>query len=60
MDTNYQSLKNTPTVLSVIFSRLYTFRNQTIHGGVTWSFAIKREQMREVVSFLSKSVPFIN
>ena len=51
--------KNTPAVLSVIFSRLYTLRNQTMHGGATWNSAVNREQMRDAVSFLSKFVPFI-
>jgi hypothetical protein len=51
--------KNTPAVLSVIFSRLYTLRNQTMHGGATWNSAVNRDQMRDAVSFLSKFVPFI-
>jgi hypothetical protein len=51
--------KNTPAVLSVIFSRLYTLRNQTMHGGATWNSAVNRDQMRDAVSILSKFVPFI-
>ncbi len=49
--------KNTPAVLSVIFSRLYTLRNQTLHGGATWNSAVNREQMRDAVAFLAKFVP---
>jgi len=51
--------KNTSAVLSVIFSRLYTLRNQTLHGGATWNSAVNREQLRDAVAFLSKFVPFI-
>ncbi len=51
--------KNTEVVLSVIFSRLYTLRNQTLHGGSTWNSAVNREQLRDAVAFLSKFVPFI-
>ncbi|WP_068546521.1 HEPN domain-containing protein [Thalassotalea crassostreae] len=49
--------KNTETTLSVIFSRLYTLRNQTMHGGATWNSYVNRDQMRDAVSFLQKFVP---
>lgn len=51
--------KNTSSVLSVIFSRLYTLRNQTMHGGATWNSAVNRDQMRDAVALLSKFVPSI-
>jgi hypothetical protein len=51
--------KNTSALLSVIFSRLYTLRNQTMHGGVTWNSAVNRDQMRDAVSFMSYFVPSI-
>lgn len=51
--------KNTSAVLSVIFSRLYTLRNQTMHGGATWNSNVNRDQMRDAVDFMSKFVPFI-
>jgi hypothetical protein len=51
--------KNTSAVLSVIFSRLYTLRNQTMHGGATWNSAVNRDQMRDAVAFLNKFVPSI-
>jgi hypothetical protein len=51
--------KNTPAVLPVIFSRLYTLRNQTMHGGSKWNSAVNREQMTDEVAFLDKFVPFI-
>lgn len=51
--------KNTEAVLSVIFSRLYTLRNQTMHGGSTWNGSLNRDQMRDAVAFMSKFVPSI-
>lgn len=51
--------KNTELTLSVIFARLYTLRNQTMHGGATWNSGVNRDQMRDAVTFLSKFVPFI-
>ncbi len=31
---------NTPTLLGVLFNRLYTLRNQLIHGGATWNGSV--------------------
>jgi len=50
--------KNTSAVLSVIFSRLYTLRNQTLHGGSTWNSSVNRDQIRDATEFLKKFVPF--
>lgn len=51
--------KNTEAVLSVIFSRLYTLRNQLVHGGATWNSSTNRDQIRDGVNFLAKFVPSI-
>jgi hypothetical protein len=51
--------KNTEAVFSVIFSRLYTLRNQLLHGGSTWNSATNREQFRDAVNFLAKFIPAI-
>lgn len=50
---------NTPVLLSVVSSRLYTLRNQLIHGGATWDGKVNREQLRDCGRFLSKLVPLI-
>ncbi len=50
---------NSPEVLTVILSRLYTLRNQIMHGGATWQSSANREQLRDAVSFLSKLVPIL-
>ena len=50
---------NAPLSLSVILSRLYTLRNQMIHGGATWNGKVNREQLRDCASLLGKLVPVI-
>lgn len=43
-------------VLAIIFDRLYTLRNQLIHGGSTWNSRINRDQIRDGVHFLHQIV----
>lgn len=50
---------NTPLLLSLIFHRLYTLRNQMMHGGATWGGGVNRDQLRDCTRFLSKLVPII-
>lgn len=50
---------NTPALLGVLFNRIYTLRNQLIHGGATWNGSVNRTQLRDCVSLLSKLVPLI-
>lgn len=50
---------DTPVVLAIVFSRIYTLRNQLIHGGATWDSSINREQVRDCVNLLSKLVPLV-
>jgi len=50
---------NTPKLLSVVFDRLYTLRNQLIHGGATWNGKVNREQLRDCAHLLGKLVPVI-
>lgn len=53
------SCSNTATLLGVIFSRLYTLRNQLIHGGATWNSQVNRQQLKDSVSLLHKFVPLL-
>ena len=48
--------RDTATVLAVVFSRLYTLRNQLIHGGATWNGQVNREQLRDCVAILGQLV----
>lgn len=49
----------TATVLSIVFKRLYTLRNQIIHGGATYNSSANRDQMRDATSILGEVVPSI-
>jgi len=49
----------TPVLLSIMFDRLYTLRNQLIHGGATWNGKVNRAQLRDCTRLLSKLVPVI-
>lgn len=50
---------NTPVLLGVIFNRLYTLRNQLIHGGATWNSSVNRKQLHDCNQLLGKLVPLI-
>lgn len=50
---------HTTTVLSIVLSRMYTLRNQLVHGGATWNGAVNRDQLRDCSAFLGKLVPFV-
>jgi hypothetical protein len=42
-----------------VLSRIYTLRNQLIHGGATWGSSVNREQVRDCVGFMGKLVPLV-
>ncbi len=44
--------RDTPKVLSVIFDRIYTLRNQIFHGGATFGSSVNRAQVKDSASFL--------
>lgn len=50
---------NTSKVLSIVFSRLYTLRNQIIHGGATYGSSANRSQLRDCTAILEQLVPVI-
>lgn len=50
---------DTARVLGEVFSRLYTLRNQIMHGGSTWNSAVNREQVRDGANILAQLVPEI-
>jgi len=51
--------KETGKVLAIVFARLYTLRNQMLHGGATWNSRVNRDQMRDAVNFMGKLTPVI-
>lgn len=50
---------NTPALLGVVFNRIYTLRNQLIHGGATWGGKVNREQLRDCTCLMNKLVPLV-
>ena len=47
----------TDTVLAIVLARLYTLRNQLIHGGATWQSSVNRDQVRDGTDILADLVP---
>ena len=50
---------DTPALLGVVFNRLYTLRNQLVHGGATWNSQVNRKQLRDCVRLLGKLIPVL-
>ncbi len=50
---------DTALLLGEIFNRLYTLRNQLVHGGATWNSSVNRKQMRDCTNLLGKLVPLM-
>lgn len=51
--------QDTVTLLSIVLSRIYTLRNQLVHGGATWGGSVNREQLRDCTSLMAKLVPLV-
>ena len=51
--------RDTVSVLSIVLSRIYTLRNQLVHGGATWNGSVNREQMRDCTNLMGKLVPVV-
>lgn len=51
------SKHDTPTVLSIVFDRLYVLRNQLVHGGATWDSSANRAQVNDGASILACLLP---
>jgi hypothetical protein len=50
---------DTTRVLAVVFDRLYTLRNQIVHGGSTWNGGVNRAQMKDGANILGYLVPTV-
>lgn len=50
---------DTALILSIVFNRLYTLRNQIIHGGATYGSSVNRKQLRDCTMLLEQIVPVI-
>lgn len=51
--------RDTAKVLGVMFNRIYTLRNQLIHGGATWDSNVNRAQLRDCANLLGQLVPLV-
>ncbi len=51
--------QRTEMVLGIVLSRIYTLRNQLVHGGATWGSGLNREQMRDCLRFMERLVPLV-
>ena len=49
--------RDTGTVLSIVFDRLYVLRNQLVHGGATWNSQVNRQQVRDGAAILGVVLP---
>lgn len=53
------SERRTLDVLKILFDRLYTLRNQVLHGGATWKGSVNRVQVLHGSAIMSELVPAI-
>lgn len=53
------SRHDTRVVLAIVLDRMYTLRNQVMHGGATWNSRVNRDQLRDCAAFLGKLVPYV-
>ena len=55
----YLSNQQVPELLEVVLDRLYTLRNQLIHGGATYNSKINRQQLIDGCKMLQLMIPII-
>ena len=53
------SMQQTGAVLGIVLARIYTLRNQLVHGGATWGGGVNRGQMRDCLRFMERFVPIV-
>jgi len=50
---------DTQSVMEVMFNRLYTLRNQILHGATTWNGAVNRSQITQGAEIMGQVVPIV-
>lgn len=53
------SSEQTDKVIGIILRRLYTLRNQLMHGGATWNGQVNRQQISDGVAIMESLVPIM-
>lgn len=56
---NYLAYQQVPQLLGVVLDRLYTVRNQLIHGGATYRSKVNRSQVKDAGKILEYLMPTI-
>ena len=51
--------EDTRKVMGIMFDRLYTLRNQLLHGGATWNSKINRSQISQGAEIMGQVVPTV-
>ncbi len=49
--------EDTGKVLTTVFDRLYTLRNQLVHGGATWNSSVNRKQVEDGAAIMAYTMP---
>ena len=49
--------KDSVDILMVLFNRLYTLRNQIVHGGATYNSSVNRSQLKDACRILEVLLP---
>ncbi len=49
----------TVKVLSIVLDRIYTLRNQLVHGGASWNSQVNRAQLRDCSALMRNLVPAV-
>lgn len=50
---------DTQKVMGIMFDRLYTLRNQLLHGGATWNSSVNRRQISQGAEIMGQVVPIV-
>lgn len=50
---------HTPELLALVFQRIYTLRNQLMHGGATWNSQVNRAQVQDCANLMGQLVPVV-
>jgi len=50
---------DTLKVMGIMFDRLYTLRNQLLHGGATWNSSVNRSQTSQGAEIMGQVVPIV-
>ena len=55
--TTNEADENVVSVLREVFERLYTLRNQLLHGGATWNSSVNRHQVETGTAIMAALMP---